>query len=73
MSDPKTVERKRTEMNDAAADDEQRFPVTGCCEKIREAAYFKWESSGRPCGDGVEFWLQAEVELAAETPPSPPK
>lgn len=39
-----------------------------CCEWIREAAYYKWEAAGCPCGDGVEFWLQAEAELATEPP-----
>jgi hypothetical protein len=30
---------------------------------IRNYAYQKWEEAGRPDGDGVEFWLAAEVEL----------
>lgn len=33
------------------------------CERIREAAYFKWQAAGCPCGVGVEFWLEAEAEL----------
>lgn len=33
---------------------------------IRERAFAKWESAGCPCGDGVEFWLEAEAELLAE-------
>lgn len=28
---------------------------------LREQAYLLWEQAGRPCGDGVEFWLQAEA------------
>ncbi|MEX1026821.1 MAG: DUF2934 domain-containing protein [Candidatus Paceibacterota bacterium] len=32
---------------------------------IREAAYHKWERAGRPAGDGVEFWLEAERERRA--------
>lgn len=48
--------------------------ITGCdsqprqqCEaKVRERAYLKWEAAGRPAGDGVQFWLQAEDELAHE-------
>jgi hypothetical protein len=32
-------------------------------ERIREAAYLKWEAAGRPDGDGVDFWLRAEREL----------
>ena len=30
---------------------------------IRMRAYEKWEAAGRPAGDGVQFWLQAETEL----------
>ena len=33
-------------------------------EKIRELAYFKWQTAGSPPGDGVEFWVEAENELA---------
>ena len=32
-------------------------------EDIRLCAYRKWESAGRPTGDGVQFWLDAEKEL----------
>ncbi len=30
---------------------------------IRELAYQKWEKAGRPEGDGVNFWLEAETEV----------
>lgn len=30
---------------------------------IRLCAYRKWEIAGRPGGDGVKFWLEAEREL----------
>jgi len=33
-------------------------------EAIRMCAYRKWESAGKPGGDGVHFWLEAERELA---------
>ncbi len=33
-------------------------------ERIRERAYHCWEEAGCPTGDGVEFWLKAEAELA---------
>ena len=39
---------------------------------IRDLAYAKWELAGRPCGDGVDFWLDAELEceqLAAADEP----
>jgi len=32
-------------------------------EDIRLRAYQKWEAAGRPGGDGMRFWLQAEQEL----------
>jgi hypothetical protein len=32
-------------------------------EEIRVRAYQKWEAAGRPGGDGVPFWLEAEQEL----------
>jgi hypothetical protein len=32
---------------------------------VRERAYILWEAAGRPEGDGVEFWLMAERELAS--------
>jgi hypothetical protein len=32
---------------------------------IRLRAYQKWESAGRPDGDGIGFWLEAERELHA--------
>jgi hypothetical protein len=33
-------------------------------EEIREKAYTLWEEAGRPDGDGIEFWVRAEQELA---------
>ena len=33
---------------------------------IREMAYAKWEHSGCPSGDGVNFWLEAEQEFAQQ-------
>jgi hypothetical protein len=32
-------------------------------EEIRLCAYRKWESAGKPTGDGIQFWLAAEHEL----------
>jgi len=32
---------------------------------VRITAYLKWEAAGRPEGDGVSFWLEAERELLA--------
>jgi hypothetical protein len=33
-------------------------------EEIRKIAYQKWERAGKPDGDGVNFWLDAERELS---------
>jgi hypothetical protein len=35
-------------------------------DEIRRRAFHKWEAAGKPTGDGVHFWLEAELELAAE-------
>ena len=32
-------------------------------EAIRLCAYRKWEIAGKPTGDGIQFWLDAEQEL----------
>jgi CBS domain-containing protein len=32
-------------------------------QSIRLNAYKKWEAAGRPIGDGLNFWLEAEREL----------
>jgi len=32
-------------------------------DDIRMRAYLRWEAAGRPSGDGVRFWLEAEQEL----------
>jgi hypothetical protein len=32
-------------------------------EAIRHHAYGKWETAGKPEGDGIAFWLEAEKEL----------
>ena len=32
-------------------------------DDIRLCAYRKWERAGKPAGDGVQFWLEAEQEL----------
>lgn len=41
-----------------------RAPISD--QEIRVCAYRKWESAGRPNGDGVQFWLAAKEELERE-------
>jgi hypothetical protein len=33
-------------------------------DQVRARAYALWEQAGRPEGDGLQFWLEAEQELA---------
>jgi hypothetical protein len=33
-------------------------------DQIRARAYALWEEAGRPEGDGMQFWLDAEQELS---------
>jgi hypothetical protein len=33
-------------------------------EQVRLRAYLRWEAAGKPAGDGVQFWLEAERELS---------
>jgi hypothetical protein len=35
-------------------------------EDIRIRSYLLWESAGRPVGQELDFWLQAEADLEAE-------
>lgn len=32
-------------------------------DAVRLRAYLKWQGAGKPDGDGVRFWLEAEQEL----------
>jgi hypothetical protein len=43
-------------------------------EKIRQRAYELWEQSGKTEGSEMDFWLQAEREIAqGDHPPPPPQ
>jgi Protein of unknown function (DUF2934) len=42
-------------------------------DKIRQRAYELWEKSGKTDGSEMDFWLQAEREIAAESSPEPPQ
>jgi hypothetical protein len=71
MSRAKTAKLQQN-VRDVVVDGEQCSSPPDC-DQIREAAYFKWEAAGRPCGDGVEYWLAAEVEQASMKRPSKPR
>jgi len=46
-----------------ASGDKGRNAQSVSAEDIRLCAYRKWEAAGKPAGDGVQFWLEAEQEL----------
>jgi len=46
-----------------ASSDQRHNAQLTSAEVIRLFAYRKWENAGRPTGDGVQFWLEAEQEL----------
>ncbi len=50
----------------AAARPANEQPRAADVEAIRVLAHRKWEAAGRPAGDGLHFWLEAERELSAE-------
>jgi hypothetical protein len=37
--------------------------MNGIEEDIRLLAYLKWEAAGKPPGDGLCYWIEAEREL----------
>jgi hypothetical protein len=39
-------------------------PRQSSMDAIRHHAYGKWETAGKPAGDGTAFWLEAEREIA---------
>jgi hypothetical protein len=47
---------------EAAGDQDRRAPSVSP-EEIRLCAYRKWENAGKPTGDAIRFWLEAEQEL----------
>jgi hypothetical protein len=71
-------ERKRAARripSDTKGDDMNHTSAPGQPDQqaIREAAYYKWEQAGRPEGEDVRFWLEAEQErLGRPKSTSPP-
>ena len=61
QSDP--TEPTTATQSDAASADEDHNAQLVSPEAIRLYAHRKWESAGKPTGDGVQFWLEAEQEL----------
>ena len=71
MSGPKTVTLPPKRTEDTGVTEQACAPIAAGREtEIRERAYDKWKDAGCACSNGVEFWLQAEAQLAAEARPS---
>ena len=47
-----------------SAGDPNRTARSVSADDVRFRAYRKWEDAGKPAGDGVRFWLEAEQEFA---------
>jgi Protein of unknown function (DUF2934) len=47
--------------------------VSNVEDKIRQRAYELWEQNGKADGREMEFWLQAEREIAEQMLPAPPQ
>lgn len=64
-----TTPQPRRETVRTVTDEPPTAPTSAVSEdRIRERAYHCWEEAGCPVGDGVEFWLKAEAELAGKIP-----
>lgn len=48
---------------DARANGTSGGHMNGIEEDIRLLAYLKWEAAGKPPGDGLCYWIEAEREL----------
>jgi hypothetical protein len=58
MSKKKTPKQKFPALPMAAPPDAVSTP-----DAIAVAAYYLWESAGRPTGRHLDHWLQAEIQL----------
>ena len=58
---------KPATLSNAAVADSDHDGKLAFLNDIRLSAYQKWEAAGKPNGDGVQFWLEAEQELVEGT------
>jgi hypothetical protein len=63
VAEPPPIEIDRVEIS--TADIGKSLPE----EAVRIGAYLRWDAAGRPGGDGVRFWLEAEQELLGDRAP----
>jgi hypothetical protein len=60
---PTPLQPARQTQTVIASDGKDHLAQSFSAEDIRLIAYRKWEKAGKPTGDGVQFWLEAEYEL----------
>lgn len=63
VSDPTTVERLTTWINELRQKLRRRRDARRTTDAIRARARELWEQNGRPSGRDLEFWLRAEAEI----------
>ena len=66
IAEPATVALAGEQGCEVACSSNQQQPPDASEEAIRERAHRKWEAAGRPAGDGLDFWLEAEREIQAD-------
>lgn len=49
---------------DSFAEEIEKKVVTD--EQIQVRAYYLWQAVGCPCGDGSEFWFQAQKDMRGQ-------
>jgi hypothetical protein len=61
---PKTETPAQPASTKSPSESEQALKGTAKSQEVvRVHAYQKWEAAGKPNGDGVNFWLEAEQEV----------
>ncbi len=48
---------------EVASGHKDRTATVASAEEVRIRAYRKWESAGKPAGNDIQFWLEAEKEM----------
>ena len=65
-SSPRPRPRRRSDATSPAAEAKPSTPMPAYEQRVREAAYFIYERSGRVAGRELDNWLEAEALLLRE-------
>lgn len=60
---------KATQLKPIVANKQNGHPAILTTDEIRWRAYLEWEAAGKPPGDGIGFWLEAERQLLRKKSP----